>query len=222
MALVADKFMFLHIPKTGGMWIRHAIKVLGIDHFEVADQHTHFTKNGENDRLLAAHSKEFYKNKFIFSFVRHPLSWYQSRWAFRMKHGWRPSLHPLDFNCASNDFAVFVDNAIRYRPTGWVTEEYTNFIDNVPWPINFIGRCENIVEDLITALKLSGEDVDESLVRSIPKINDSDLDGKPPKFWAPYTIELIDRVLATESVPITRYYSDYKLEIDAWCKPRPY
>ena len=139
-----------------------------------------------------------------------------------MKHGWRPSLHPLDFNCASNDFAVFVDNAIRYRPTGWVTEEYTNIIDNVPWPINFIGRCENIVEDLITALKLSGEDVDESLVRSIPKINDSDLDGKPPKFWAPYTIELIDRVLATESVPITRYYADYKIEIDAWCKPRPY
>lgn len=215
MALATNRSLFLHIPKTGGIWIRHVFKVCGIEHYEVGDQHSHFPS------LLNIHEEEFYKKRFVFAFVRHPLTWYQSRWAFRVKHGWRPQ-HPLDFNCASNDFHVFMENVLRYKPNGWVTWEYLNYIDEVPGKIGFIGRTENLINDTITALRMAGEDFNEKVVRSIPSMNDSDMDRYPSKHWATYTKELTERVMVVENEIIRRYYHNYDFNPNTLCKPRPY
>lgn len=222
MALATDKSLFLHIPKTGGIWVRYAIKKLGIKFWEIGDQHAHFPKYGEKSRLLAFHDDEYYKEKYIFTFVRHPLSWYQSRWAFRMKHGWKPGLHPLDYNCASNDFRIFVKNVLNYSPRGWVTIEYLNYLDNTPKPIDFIGKTENLTKDLITALTLAGEDFDPEIIKQLPRANDSDLDGKSSSYWATYTEDLMRGVIAAESTIISRYYHDYVIDKDKWCRPSPY
>lgn len=214
MALVTDKLVFVHIPKCAGMFFRHVFKVCKIKHYEVADQHSHFPE------LLRHKPESFFTDKKIVSFVRHPLMWYQSRWAFRLKHGWKPQ-HPLDFNCASNDFQVFVDNLLRYKPDGWFAWECKMFIDAAP-RVDFVGRTENLVNDTISILKLAGEKFSERAIRSMPRVNDSDMDGKSSKYWARYTPTLARRVMIVESEVINRYYSDFELNIDDLCGEQPY
>lgn len=204
MALMSDKSLFLHNAKTGGMWVRHIYKVNHIPHEEIGQEHSHFPA------LFNFRSKEEFQKRFIYTFIRHPLSWYQSRWAFRLKYGWKAD-HPLDYNCASNNFLRFVENCLEYKPTGWVTYEYKNYIDNVPWGINYVGKIENIVEDSITIMKMAGERVSIPVIRSMLRTNDSDLDGKPSEYWAKYTPKLVERVLQAESEIIERYYKNYKI-----------
>lgn len=200
MALILPKSTFLHIPKTGGIWVRNAIKRANINTVEYGEQHSHFNE------LLKYRDKQFYKKKLIFTFIRHPLSWYQSRWAFRVKHGWRMR-HPLDFNCASNDFHVFVKNCIKHKPGGWVTWLYQSFIDNAPGDV-FVGKQENLANDLVKALENAGEVFDEELIRDTGKVNTSDMHGKSSKDMAVYTADLIDEVLDVEKFIIDKYYSD--------------
>lgn len=205
MALVTEKMLFLHIPKCAGMWIRQVFSSLDIKHWEIGDQHTRFPQ------LLDYHDKSFYDNKFIFLFVRHPIYWYQSRWAFRMKHGWRPTHHPLDYSCMSNNFEVFMQNVLDYKPNGWATYEFCNYIDTCPSVPDFIGRVEYLIDDMINALEMAGEKCDRTVINSLPKINDSDLDDKPPKYWAKYTLELYNSVIAADQEIIRRYYYNYEV-----------
>lgn len=211
MALATDKSVFLHIPKTGGIWVRQAIKECGITCDEIGDQHSHFPQ------ISKLKDKGYYDNKFIFAFVRHPITWYQSRWAFRMKYGWRAQ-HPLDFNCASNDFTVFVENAIRFKPTGWVTWEYSNYIDTVPGEIDYVGTTENIVNDLITILSSAGERFDALAIRSLNRLNNSDMDGYSSSYWAKYTKDLLNKVLEVESAVIDKYYSKCDIDLGRFCR----
>lgn len=215
MALVTDRCVFLHIPKCSGIWIRHVFKVCKIPHIELGEQHSHFPE------IARYQPEQFFKDRLLFSFVRHPLTWYQSRWAFRVKHGWKAQ-HPLDYNCASNDFRTFVDNVLRYKPSGWLTWECQSFIDQCPRPIDFVGRMENIVEDTIKVLTMAGEKFSAAAVRSCPRVNDSDMDGKSSKYWAPYNELLAKRVMAVESEVIARYYSGFDFNPKSLYHPRPY
>lgn len=199
MALITDKCLFLHIPKTGGYFVRQAFKSCKISCQEIGGEHDHFP------HLLKLKPKEFWQSKFVFAFVRHPLSWYQSRWAFRMKHGWKPT-HELDFNCASNNFDTFCRNVVNYKPSGWVSWEYKMYIEQCPKKCDFIGKTENIVEDTISAFRLAGEKFSEKIIRSIGKVNDSNLDDKLPSYWASYSDELRDMIINTECDAINKYY----------------
>ncbi len=215
MALVTNKSVFLHIPKCCGLFIRHIFKTCKIDHFELGDQHSHFPDIAVNQ------PPGFFDKRFIFSFVRHPLTWYQSRWAFRVKHGWKLQ-HPLDYHCASNDFAMFVDNLLKYKPDGWFTWECRSFINQCPRPIDFVGRTENLVDDVIKALMLAGESFNPAVVRKCPVVNDSNIDGRPPKYWAPYTEQLAKRVMAVEQEVVHQYYPRSTFDYQTLCGDRPY
>lgn len=215
MALATDKSVFLHIPKTAGIFIRNAFDACGIAHYEIGHQHAHFPE------LFKYKDRDFYNEKFLFAFVRHPLTWYQSRWAFRMKRGW-VSTHPIDNNCCSNDFRLFVQNVLAYEPSGWYTKECMTFIDTCPRDVDFIGHVENVVEDCIMAFQLAGEKFDPAIIRNIPRINDSDLDGKSSKYWARYNIKLAKKVISAERSIIDRYYSGYDFDISTVCGDQPY
>lgn len=211
MALASEKTLFLHIPKTGGMFVRHVYKVCGIPHYEIGDQHSHFPY------LLRLNDESFYKNLNTYAFVRNPLSWYQSRWTFRVKYGWK-AIHPLDFNCASNNFHQFVDNVLKYMPDGWVTWEYKNYIDSVPGGIKHVGRVERMADDLIKIMQSSGEKVSINAINNMPRVNDSDMDGMPSGYWAKYTKDLARRVLAVEAEIMRRYYQDVPIDVDRYCE----
>jgi len=197
MALITDKSVFLHAPKCGGWWVRKIFKAANIPHHEVGHEHSHFPE------LLQYHPIEFYKRRLIFTFIRHPLSWYQSRWTFRMKTGWEMS-HPLDFACSSNNFQTFINNVLKFQP-GWFTSECGNYIRNT----DRVGRLENLVSDMQSILEAAGEKFDPAILRTIHRLNDSDMDGKPSKYWAQYTPELAEKVLFSERSIVERFYKDY-------------
>jgi len=105
MALVTKKAIFLHIMKTGG------------------------------PRLYLHIPKELFDNASICVFVRHPIRWYQSLWAFNMRHGWQAELW-TNVAYANNDFRLFVQSSVGYDVTKEQLDgyEYANrsMIGNMP------------------------------------------------------------------------------------------
>src|SRR5437667_268495 len=85
MALVTEKSLFIHVPKTGGTFVRRALPALGLpcresgifaieDHFSIA-------------QVFATHPGLDDGRRLTFGFVRHPVAWIKSRWAWAMISG---------------------------------------------------------------------------------------------------------------------------------------
>jgi len=205
--LINDNAVYLHIPKTGGTWFRHAMQASGIRYTEIGEQHNHFPL------ISDFMPPRFYDDKFIFTFVRHPLTWYQSRWAFRVQHGWHMD-HPFDFNCASNDFHDFLQRVLLFQPTGWLNYIYGLYIDNTPHQIDYVGRIETLVDDAVGILKTIGVRFDERKFRATPRVNESVLDGRTSGYWAKYTPELLKRILDAEKTVLSRFYTHNFIDLD--------
>lgn len=204
----------MHIPKTGGVWLSFILRRIS-NPVEIGHQHSHFPQ------LLQIYDQEWYKDRFIFTMVRHPVTWYQSRWAFRMKHGWHSS-HPLDYNCASNDFNQFVRNALEYKPDGWYSFEIDQFMSNVPGGVKHVIRLEDGLNGVIKALDKIDLKYDINVIKSVPRVNDSDMGGKNSKYWAKYEPDVLKRVLQVERQVIDRYYSGYNISPTDHVGQRPW
>ena len=88
--LVGSNALFLHIPKTGGTWVEQALIQTGVQTAAPP------TIQGVTYRhcLLSMLEK---RHPFVFTFVRHPLSWYESWWKFQagIWTVWEPGVwHP--------------------------------------------------------------------------------------------------------------------------------
>jgi hypothetical protein len=187
--LMLPNSCFLHIPKTGGTWASRAIAASGIECEEyVADGTPHVN-------LANCPCPE----KFKIAFVRHPLQFYQSFWRHKMKEGWDWN-NVEERECHSDDFQVFVRNAVEKYP-GFCGYYYECFVGPVGAEIEFIGRQENLVNDLVEALKQAGEDFDEDVVRNYPPQNV----GDRANFDANYTPELEEAVRRSEWPAIRRF-----------------
>jgi hypothetical protein len=114
----------------------------------------------------------------------------------------------------SNNFHTFVENMLRYRPDGWVTSEYRNYIDTVPGGIKSVGRLENLIDDFVKIMDIAKEKVNIPFLKTMNRINDSDMDGLKSSEWARYTPKLIDRVMGAEYGIISRYYNDITINYD--------
>jgi hypothetical protein len=211
MALATAKTVYLHTPKCGGTFIRQALTACNLDPVVIGDQHGYFPE------LFEHKPESFFRERFVYTFVRHPATWYQSRWCFRMKTGWQ-SRHPLDWHAASNDFHQFVENALAYKPDGWCSWLFNEYINSANDMVRFIGRQEFLVEDFLEVMRLAGEPIDEEMVRAMLPINQSVLDGNSSRQMAKYTPKLLDRVLAVENDAIQRYYRHYELNKEALCE----
>jgi len=64
--ILTDKSVFLHIPKTGGMWVRHVLEPIAIGPFNPQESIHPITVPAEH------------ANKDRFTFVRNPWAWYVS------------------------------------------------------------------------------------------------------------------------------------------------
>jgi hypothetical protein len=207
--LINNKLVYIHTPKTGGTWIRRLVDRLRLPAVEIGHTHAHFPE------LLQYHPLEFYTERLMLTTVRHPLTWYQSRWTHRMQNGWHPT-HPLDFNCASNDFKTFVNNVLHYCPTGWVSREYDNHIDSIPAGFAMVARMEDLLADITQAFMIATDGAfDVSVAERMPLINASSLEQLPSSHWARYDRELLGRTMAAERMAINRYYARYKLDQSA-------
>lgn len=179
-----SKLGFLHIPKTGGTFIKEAVKQLGIVHETIGPSHLDLEEakkaNGDDASYVV--------------FVRFPPTLIQSYWAHRMVVGWGGDL-PISHFCKDNNFNLFVRKVISRCP-GFFGELITRYIgkeeeENKPR----IGYYENLVEDLHEILESVGERSDLGLIRSMKRVN---VTPTPLKKQFSYEAEVYDAFCESE------------------------
>lgn len=193
--LLKNGAIFVHIPKTAGTWITNVLEEMDL----IAERrfgHKHLTldylirlgRARQWQRMLPWRRRPIpvnIDNAFIFTFVRHPLTWYESWYSYmtRPDRSWRDwgvrengagkDWHP----CAplnglgSADFNDFVRGVAARRP-GWVSELYSWYLGS---GLTRVGRQENLCDDLVCILRDLGEQPDPQFIRerAARRINDS-------------------------------------------------
>jgi hypothetical protein len=203
--LLQANALFLHIPKTGGTWVEEALKACGIATAYAEARDTVSWRHG-----LPGHLTRRYR--FAFTFVRHPLSWYESWWKFqaRVWKRFEPGVwHPQRVleRCASDDFSTFVRLCLAHEPA-YVSRLYEWYIGPPGLEgVDVIGRYENLANDLVRILRLLGYDFDEDTLRGQAPANVSRKYAGEP-VWDP---GLRQRVLEREAPAIRRFYRSQRV-----------
>jgi Sulfotransferase family len=202
--LTQSNSLFLHIPKTGGTWIEEALKAAGVA--------ATYSQSFNQDVTWRHHllGQQTGKYDFIFAFVRHPISWYESWWKFQTALRWvefEPGVwHPQRTleQCASDNFTEFIQLCLEREPA-YVSRMYEWYIGPPGYEFtNFVGRCEHLADDLVRVLRQVGEKFDEDILRSVVPANVSPvLYGKPVWHEA-----LKGRMTLLEKPAIRRFYQD--------------
>lgn len=130
-----------------------------------------------NEVLWPGQSEQVDRTPYIFCFVRHPVGWYESIWRYLSKWNWPNLGNPYDINdwhpksllngLGNSDFNQFMRNVLAKRP-GYVTEMYGWY--TLPG-VNFVGKQERLVDDLVLVLKELNVRFDEERMRSYRPIN---------------------------------------------------
>jgi hypothetical protein len=206
--LLKNGAVFLHIPKTGGTWIKHVLDSLNLIEAPLGHMHSDWDRSFWHDKLqrdlkvtkallrravrssrTPARSKP---DAFRFCFVREPLDWYESYWRFSESKGWDwenwgnesdpYQWHPCAMinKLGTHDFNEFVHRINQKRP-GFVTEMYGWYVRP---GMGFVGRQENLRHDLVKALTLMGFDFDADHVLAMGKQNETPSQVARPE-WDP-------------------------------------
>ena len=188
--LIFENAVFLHVPKTGGTWVKTAVTNAGIPFEEyIVDDDIH------GDLSYCPH-----RDRFIFAFVREPLSLYQAYWRFKIMAGW-DHRNPFDLDCAAPTFDRFVENVLQLEPA-WCSRMFEDYVGRTPADeINFVGRYESLGDDLVRALGMIGSSFDERTIRMTPPVNISNVNHELTR-WTP---ELAARVRSSEQRAILRF-----------------
>ena len=195
-----DGSEFLHIPKTGGSWVKEVMYKNNLVSYRRSHEHADYDFNllvpisGRRSGRRIREAARFAQNKvskllkpsnseadstFRFCFVRHPLSWYESYWKYMngRDKGWtdwgvqnsRRCWHPNSTlnGLGSSDFNQFVRNVVHARP-GYVSEMLFSYTKP---GISFIGKTENLRDDLAYVIDLLGLEYDRSTFEKSPRKN---------------------------------------------------
>ena len=208
MALITGKSIFIHIQKTGGMTVRHAMHLCSGNASEsgAIEVERHYGL----PELLVAHPG-IDENKLTFGFVRHPVDWLVSRWTFARRTGFatqkkhRPSAASMWLaSCWDEDLSSYIDKYLERYP-GIATQEMFRRLGL--WtdkPVQRVGYMENLVGDLIQILDQAGETFDKDKLNAMRKHNASS--GRER---VALTETQRERILQAESVLIERFYSGH-------------
>lgn len=106
MAILTDKLLVLHCPRTGGRWIREALVAGGVAYSEVGTSwHSYGSDVGWWRR----------RGRIVVAVARDPMSWWGSVWCFQEKHGW-PEWPGHPNEAGAHDFGQFVANVLERCP----------------------------------------------------------------------------------------------------------
>jgi hypothetical protein len=162
-SLYNDKMAFIHVPKTGGTWVTNALRAAGVEFTEARSQRGHATWT------------ELPSDRFRFGFVREPRTWHMSYWVHKKR--WEDYPEPLNaFDAAvqdSEDFESFM-RVVAVEQPDFLDQLYESFLGPAG-AIEFVGRYENLVDELEQALGLAGVEYDRDALRAEPRANQSAL-----------------------------------------------
>ncbi len=219
--LLKNGAVFLHVPKTGGNWITTVLQELNLVTNNTSHKHAdidQFFFPVFESRIAALKTLKTLlfgipnKKPFMFCFVRHPLTWYESWFKYMSQphFQWRDygderditNWHPNAIlnGLGDSDFNQFIRNVIQKRP-GYVTELFGWYTKP---QIDFIGKQENLAEDLIKVLKIMQLDFDEDFIRHYKKVGVS----PKPKVNIVWDDDLRTELLKLEYAGIVRYGYD--------------
>ena len=221
--LLTNGAVFLHIPKTGGIYIHAVLDALGLVKAPLGHEHADFDRAFWNDRYhcdakvlrhILRRAAGFRRapatmapDAFRFCFVREPLKWYESYWRYMQSLNWREwgdELDPCRWHpnamlngLGSSDFNEFIYNVNRKRP-GYVTELFSWYVRP---GVQFVGKQENLISDLRRVLASMKVDVDVNFLRQLPHVN-AVASNIPTPEWDPV---LREKTLRLEYAAYVRY-----------------
>ncbi len=203
--LLLPSSVFMHIPKTGGDWVRAALRNAGVLQ-GLPRQHS------PDKHLTRGESLVPRAGRRVFCFVRHPMSWLESFWRYSggvdqecrepLEYNWRREcargnavLGPV-CDCYDPDFATFICKVTTARPgyVGWLYSQYVT-------PHALVGRTEKLSADLIACLHEAGEEFSMVAIQATPRVNGS-VAARPT-----ISRRLLQRVERTEAKVLETYYS---------------
>jgi hypothetical protein len=178
--ILKGNLVFLHIPKTGGTWVKKVLESLDlIIEKDVAHEHSTYAHysgwvRGQKSRTLLERLGRKKKGSrppaepTFFCVVRNPITWYESWFKFqiwqKLAHWGAPGVpekwHVMSAlnDDLSEDFNEFVANVNRNHP-GFVTALYSMYAMNSGARVLHL---ENIRHELADLLSASGLPVDPS------------------------------------------------------------
>ena len=163
MAILLKNSAFVHIPKTGGIWVKQCLESCAkssIQKNHVADT-AHFVPDVEG--------------RGVFLFVRHPCSWLESLFSQRKYKGWNwDTRNELEAKCKANNFNKFIDNISQME--GVINRYFDKYTQKYEADNDLqVGKTESLSIDLIRLLKYFNEDFDEGSIKkfNVKKINNS-------------------------------------------------
>lgn len=183
--ILTAKYVFAHLPKTGGSWVSEVIHGTGVSCLDTA---MHLAPE---DFLGAV------PDRFAFTFVRHPVTWWRSLWNWTHLHGWPSSAYPfqrITQVCKWHSYEAFMERVLTDMPG-----EYSRIVAVWTEGMHRVGRFESLAADLESILAEAGAPLPGPIDR-------------PPANIAPYdplsasTPEIDQEIMRTEEYVITEYY----------------
>lgn len=205
MALLLPNSMFIQVPKTGTGWVQRALTDAGVKWEHTPGQDTWHAGFDQVKQHLG-------ERTHVFGFVRRPEVWLGSVWSYWMQDhesgrdhaqrhkdaGWSVEAEMMDLiPCSFQAFVVWSEE----RSPGWVTRAMLGRLDGADW----IGRQEDLCEDLIKALRYCGETFDEEAIRRRPphNVNGQLAMWRERQGWTPTMRAIVDEA---EAEMLRRFY----------------
>jgi len=187
MALVMPHSIFIHIPNTGGSWVRTAVRAAGIRCREVGPP------GAGRNQVLHCGIKDVPKHlrwpRLTFFCIRHPVSWLKSRWSYAIQRGkLKVKTKRTGIERALDaDLNVFIENVLATNasmpshamlyPVGWKRID-GRWQDTLKKKDRRIGRTESLISDLRRFLFEAGEKWDDVILSRIKPQRVSDRKSK--------------------------------------------
>lgn len=171
--------IFLHVPKTGGLFLQNYLRQSKIPHRMIGYRHSPAD-------LIGLHA---FQGCFKFCFIRRPDTWYKSYWQMRIrevggkgghlgigndKGGPHPLFHPtweIDPYCMHENLNQFILNCAELD--GYLVRTYKRFIGHGRYKVDFVGNHETLIPDLIIVFRHIGLRFNEAHLRNAPLYNPS-------------------------------------------------
>ena len=154
---------FVHIPKTGGTFVRHVLEELGF----------------ELELLGMGHSGISVTDPgiFTFTFIRDPLTWYPSMFSYRSQHGW-PKYDSFRWEVPQCSTLMEFLNSVRViHGRNYLYGIYKRgcIRKRTRTTADFIGCYENLMSDLKLVLGTFVDQTEQGLefINDLPRINSS-------------------------------------------------
>lgn len=182
--IITPSYVYIHLPKTGGWWVREVVLAGGGPCY-VGPMHV------PADELLPAMG-----GRYSFTVVRHPVTWWRSFWSHSSTRGWPSSLEP--FNRIADCCVWYSYQEFMTRVLNDIPGEYGRIARRYTAGVTRTGRFENLAADLLAFTTEAGAPVPVTL----PPSNTGTYDAER----AATTPEVDAAICAAEAEFISEYY----------------